>query len=297
MPKNPSGKTKSQRVHALREVFLRWGKLDKQKIDELVAAHLGVSAQIIRKSLYRDLKELVDAGDLVVRYYAPSGEQLMEYDSEAHSNTRAEWALVGKEFSVVGQSALSEAGCALFPLSRLVRGIEVDVGSVGLKAEAIHLFFSIKTTFFCVKIAASSLPATVVVSRTPGPFDTKPPILDIESTFGKRTVLLQVPIPGVSGIQSGKRMGHAVLRLKEKASLSLNDLGSTNGTRIHSISEQQAETLRKSGDLLGKKTATAEWMATIEGLKNWSMSPIGDTKLYPLPAIVSLSKDFQILVL
>lgn len=296
MPKTPSGKTKSQRIHALREVLNRWGKLDKPRIDELVSGYLGIPVEGLRKPLYRDLKELVESGEIVVRYYSSSGSEIADFDSTVHVSSRAEWALVGSEHRVLGQNALSLAGGALYPLSRLVREIRVDSGSPEFEAKTIHLFFSIQSTFFCLKLTLDSIPVTVVVSRTPGPFDGKPPVKEVEERFGKRCALLQVPTPGVSAIKLGTRLGHAVLKFSEERSVEITDLASTNGTKFHPLSLHDAEILRKSGDLLGKQTATAEWIAAVEALVSWQIVEAEIPRSCSLPAVVSFSKEFQILI-
>lgn len=296
MPRNPTGKTKSQRIHALREVFRRWGKLDKPRIDELVSGHLGIPVEGLRKPLYRDLQELVESGEIIVRYYSSSGSEIADFDSTVHVSSRAEWALVGSEHKVLGQNALSLAGGALYPLSRLVREIRVDSGSPEFEENTIHLFFSIQSTFFCLKLPLESIPVTVVVSRAPGPFDGNPPIKEIEDRFGKRCALLQIPNPGVSAIKPGERLGHAVIKFSQDRSVEIFDLGSTNGTKFHPLSLQDAEVLRKSGDLLGKQTATAEWIAAFEALVSWQMAKNEMPASCPLPVLVRFSQEFHILI-
>jgi hypothetical protein len=283
-------------MHALREVLQRWGRLDKARIDDLVASHLGVPVAGLRKPLYRDLKELVDVGEAIAHYFAPSGQQIDDYDPEIHANTKAEWVLVGSEHRVLGQAALTLAGGALYPFSRLVREIRVDSGSPAFEAQTIHVFFGLHSTFFCLKVSISSLPVSFIISRTPSPFDGKPPIKELEQEFGKRAALVQVPVPGVSSVKPGERAGHVVLTFSEEKTVKITDLGSRNGTRSHAISLYDAEILRKSGDLLGKETSTAEWIAAAKGLRSWNVSKPKQMTSLALPTLVQLSKDFQLLI-
>jgi hypothetical protein len=91
MPKMPGGIKRFRRLFALVDVIERWGRLEKEKIDQLVSANLGVDIQMITKALYRDLQELVEMNILEVYYLTRDGRPIEDHDPDIHKNFLCEW--------------------------------------------------------------------------------------------------------------------------------------------------------------------------------------------------------------
>ena len=80
MPKQPGGTPKYKRIEKLRELFKRWGKMDKNTVDSQMSGALGVDSEDLSRALYRDLEELVTRGDIEVLYFHRDGTPIDDFD-------------------------------------------------------------------------------------------------------------------------------------------------------------------------------------------------------------------------
>ena len=70
--------TKFERVTRINEIVARLGRATPQLVVEKIAANLpaDVNTENLRRSVYRDLKELAIAGRLAVEYFSSTGVKL-----------------------------------------------------------------------------------------------------------------------------------------------------------------------------------------------------------------------------
>ena len=97
MPKAAAGITKDRRKRAILEVIERWGRMNIDQITQRLSALLGVNASSAKRSLYRDLEELVNEGVLIDVRFTRDGCPIKEFDPEIHKNTNCEWAFKNAE--------------------------------------------------------------------------------------------------------------------------------------------------------------------------------------------------------
>lgn len=296
MPKEPSGITKSKRLEAVRQVLRRWGRLNKQQINQYVSTHLGADADEISRALYRDLEELVANGEAVDYRFSPDGKLIDNYDPDVHKNTNAEWALVGSENTVLGDSILREIGGSFYAPARLVRDFRIEAGSTEPSFQTIHIYFSVLQSFLCLKLNVNALPIKLLIGRPQDQLNYTPPLEDIYKRFGKRTAVLLIPLPNISSTISSEKCGHASIDIANPEVVSISDLNSKNGTSYYKMSQNDADLLRRKGNLLGDKTISMSWTK----IKRSDLIPVkipsGNSETMSLPVLVELSLNFRLLI-
>ncbi len=305
MPKKSNSVTKSQRIDALRKILERWGRLNKQQIDQHVAAQLDLDVDLISRTLYRDLEELVNNLEVRAHYFSRDGSFIEEYDPEVHKNTQCEWALVGSESQIVGQDVLKANGALLLASERLAKYIKVDSGKSSVDFKILHLFFNIPNHFLCLKIEKEMLPLTLVIGRIPPNVTNSQSLFnDLERQYGKRTIMLALPYASISSFKPGsQQMGHSSLtftvndRNSEVEDILVRDLNSKNKTFTCKLSQIESDILRKKGIETVDKTLTEGWNHLGKSDLNIKKIEVSGSTTIQSPSLIFVSEMVPVLVL
>ena len=267
MAKKSNSVSKSQRIIELRKILLRWGRLNKKQIDQQLSAQLNLDEEVVSRTLYRDLEELVNNHEVRAYYFTRDGQKIEEFDPEVHKNTYCEWGLVGSESLIIGQDILDESGVLLLASDRMFKFIKVESGKTNLDFKILQIFFNIPNHFLCLKVSKEALPFTIVVGRVPAKYASPQEIFDsLEKEYGKRILMLSLPYASVSSFKiKEKQFGHAHFHVgteilsNSTESIMLTDLKSKNKTFYCKVSQIEADNIRKNGGTAIDKTLTDGW--------------------------------------
>ena len=141
MPIQPGGVSKFDRIDALRKVLSRWGRLNKQQIDQHVSSALNCDSEEIARSLYRDLADLVAKNELTALYFTRDGAPIADYDPDVHKNMYCEWATKEGAVSFVGGAFLKGLGGELVLARRLAEAVSVSGAEVEPARDALNFYF------------------------------------------------------------------------------------------------------------------------------------------------------------
>lgn len=227
--------------------------------------------------------------------YAPDGHLIEDYDPKQHKRTRNEWVITNKEVAVAGQGKLANEGGFFSPSLRLSKFFSIGQGIQSQNDDSLKLFFYLKQTLLCLKFDLDAIPATIVVARSPAD-EGKSSLKDCETSFGKRSSLLLLPIPTLSAQHGSSKPGHFLIEIKHRDCVSISDLGSRNGTLCYPLTNAIADGLVRTGTLGAEKTLTHPWNeATIPPLQGQQVPT--DKKLeFKIPVMIQASKQFRILI-
>jgi hypothetical protein len=238
---------KTARVMSVWEVVVEAGQATPIEIHQRVSSRLGVPFDDpnFKRNIYRDLKQLADQGRLKVKYFSPSGEEIVPDDAENLKNTRIEYCagewkvdqisghriLEDSSFQFVKPTALSMD----WRVRLLQKTTDLD-GSISLIVRGP----SGKT--FAFQLPADEIPAKIVVGRKTEK-ELEQHLLgdDLQEAFGRRTCALFSPDASVSRALRGTRLGHALLSVTSQRELSIQDLGSSSGTHWNSLRQEQLD--------------------------------------------------------
>lgn len=289
------GVYKDRRKRLMLELLERWGRLDIDQIVEHLGAKVEINSHTIRRTLYRDLNELVEEGLITDIRYSRDGTLLEEFDPNIHKNATCEWALRGSENTLTGQAILHEAGGHIGASSRLRSGVLLAEGVGTVLESKLNCFFSFGTKFLCLRCDLEVLPMHILVSRK-NPSQPDEEHHRMEEHFGKRLIVLNIPVPSLSSIKSGKKSGHVLITLEGPNRAQVTDLGSTNGTQVAEVKLATVRTIIKTGQLLGTKTLK-DPMLIMEGLMTeWTNIQAFTPTEALLPSLVRLSDAFGMML-
>lgn len=297
MSKSAAGVTRDKRLKIIRQLLHRWGRMTKEQIDEHLSSALECDNDAgFKRSLYRDLEYLVNEGDIVDYRFTSDGLPITEYDPSKHKNTRVQWAVAGEENQVLGGSILEQVKGGFQASKILTRDFAIEKGKpAGTNFQTLQLFFSLGHEFLCLKFNLSAASAKIIVRRTPDDEKKGPTLEDLEKTFGKRLGILSLPIPSLSSVKSPEKAGHFLIHVETPEKISIQDLGSSNGTSFTKITMADVDEMRKKGSLLGDNTVTSSWYSPKSTSFQFQDSgPLAQS--LPLPVLIKASDKFRMLI-
>ena len=192
MSKSPGGITKDKRKRTLLEILNRWGKLNFEQISQHIESVLSIDVTSARRTLYRDLEELVSEGLLTESRFSPDGSEITDYDQELHKNTVCHWSIANQENSALGAGILENHGGQILTSQRIKQHVRVILGKPGgelLNEDKMGLYFSLGNDFIALELTKSHFPYTVLFSRMPNLTDPPVDFATLEQNLGKRLIL------------------------------------------------------------------------------------------------------------
>lgn len=304
MAKKSNSVSKSLRIDQLRKVLARWGRLNKQQIDQYLSAHLNLDKDSVSRTLARDLEELERNHEVQKYYFTRDGHPIEEFDPEIHKNTYCEWTLVGSESQILGQDILKANGAKLLVSDRLSKVLKIESGDARIDLNGVHIFFNIPNHYLSLRIVKDALPVTVVVGRIPSGSTNSQEILGkLEDVFGKRVVMLSLPYASISSFKlEGGQLGHAVIHLAPASSIAdsylvaVSDLKAKNKTYYCKLSQIEADLVRKNGASSIDKTLTEGWGAIRKSDFNVKYSEVVGEVTLQNPSLIFCSEQIPLLI-
>jgi len=298
MAQSPGGISKDKRKRTLLEILTRWGKLNFDQISQHMESSLELDVNKARRTLYRDLEELVTEGIISESRFSPDGSPIAEYDQTLNKNTICYWHLANHDHAPSGAGIIETHGGQLVTSQRIKQHIRVNLGSreAQLPNGKISIYFSLGNDFISIEMDQEQLPYTVIFARMPNQTDLPIPFADIEKQFGKRLVLLALAVPAISTLKFPDRIGHCHLTFNSAGSFSIEDQKSTNGTRIANLDPSAAKERIKKTSVTGSSTLTSAYFENLEKQAPWIDLKAKQQEKSNLPALISISTSFQALV-
>lgn len=257
MAKHPGDIPKFKRLNEIKQIFERYGILDKNSLTQKVCLRLDVEEDSIKRVLYRDLEELVNLGFLREEFLTPDGARIDDFNPQLHKNYKKNWFIPGYQNQITGAGALENYGGKIICPSVLKNDLNLASNSLITTVRRRHIFFISSGMYFCLDIDLESLPINIVVLRRPenGEFEIHE---HHTKSFGLRTVSLFLPNTTLSGFKLD-RVGHFTIKLLADNSAELIDLKSKNGTFYYKLSHKEADLIREKGFQVGNETLTEDW--------------------------------------
>jgi len=311
MAKNPADIPKHVRIDAVKRVFMRWRRLDKTKVDELVSAALDTSPDSLSRALYRDLGELVELGFLDCIYFTRDGIEIKDYDPEKHRNTVCQWITSTRDGALPpfsGYGLLGSEKIFFVASERLMQGLsfhEVKRWEPGENSDHISLTFSLGVSVFNFRLSKESLPFSIAIGRTPAEKIEECDVLSsLEKKWGKRVVGIYLPIPSVSTFKletDEDQRGHAIIHFDmdpvgHHLRARIEDLGSKNGTYALATPAPVLDEILQLDLMKNQSTVPVSAHPFLEKLVAHSISAAGAPSHFSTPFMLGLSKLFRIVI-
>jgi hypothetical protein len=271
---------KDKKQQMIKEVLLKAGALDSAAIKERVCARLALELDSYPKATYlRHLKELVDENEVIL-------------DPSSGKNV---YSLPFEESNIIGQKYLQNLGGRIH-VPKIVNsaGVEIVHGVKEFDSqEHIFIVCDIKDNFFTVVVHRDALPFQVHLSRIQDDPHKKEKIIEI---FGQRTIVLESPIPRVSGFYDEGRTGHLLVKFLSTGGAELLDLGSSNGTAVQKISDSHTEKIMLQADTLSRATIQSNWAEESLPASKPERLKAQEPKITDLPVALSCSSEMRLIL-
>lgn len=287
---------KKKREDYALEIINRWGPLKAKQIQSMALTAMGESEEDAYpiKTLYAHLKKMVLDDVINEELYGPDGELLDEEADHGVKNPRKLY--VGKEPTqkIAGSDLIEELGGDVHTPAALRPFFNIFEGLAGVPSETeIHLYMNINQGFVNLRMDVEVFNSGILIARK-NPEEIENVLDSIGSNFDKRTLLLELPHPKISSYKETSDSGHCFLSFSNEETVKVKDLGSTNGTRIKVISADDAEVMRRKGELIGEATMTSDW-SNVPIHEEIKLAEKEEREVR-MPFILDLGGEFKILV-
>lgn len=288
--------TKSERQRLVIEIVKRWETIDINAILREVARALDAEESELKRTVHRDLEELVNCREIEVEHFTRDGALISDYDPAIHKNTKCKWSILKATSGIPGHKLLLNAGANIISTSILKNSIEIGKGKSINSTKGRTFYFSIGNEFLYLRVELDALPFCVHISKPTFPvFQNESEVL--QKLFGKRLVQLKLPNPYLSSYKDEKKLGHCLISINEKDKVEVKDLHSSNGTVITHLTKDIAENLIMNGSLMGNQTVMKPWAEdkTVVIQPKKEIRPEKAEAISP-PFLLEVSDQFKILV-
>jgi hypothetical protein len=280
--------SKRHRLIKLNKIVNSLGKALPQEImmrykgEELEAGQ----DDLLRRNIYRDLKELADEGSIEAQYFLPEGKEISEDEADKFRNIRVYYCSKGGAENIPGYNLIVSAGGRIFNMQRdsLSWRVSEAINSDGMIWVSFYSPFS---KLIHLGIPTTSLPATLLVTRFK--HDVLPADLKrIEQRFGFKTAIFSCWDQNISRPNTTHRVCHCALQMRRD--LSVNVIDDQSSTKTY-FRYPQADEVREF--LRAKEGSTGSIEKILVNKDEYEQ--IIDQKTLHLPAIVMAGK-FDLLV-
>ena len=214
------------------------GELEKAEIDRIVAARMGVDPEQIRRSLYRDLNELVETGSILVRHFHMNG---MEVDTdELPEHYYSKWSRLDGATSFPGSGWLGEFGVRVTAARRMLSALSGHQIWLPPDSNFVSLAFGLMGTKQMLRLQRSHLPVEFKILRLREKLPINDPLVKaVNQSGGKRVIWIELPIFELSSFKEGVRDCHVSLTFDGEANAMLVDHQTTNGSRYALVNKMR----------------------------------------------------------
>lgn len=195
----------------------------------------------LKRSIYRDLKQLADSGQIGARYLSSDGTEIEPEEWDQLKGGRLEYFSreSDAQSDIRGIHFLEEAGGAFIPATR-----DLEWQADKFKALAPKkISLVVKGNggqFYTLSLPLDMRPARFLVTRVgANRFEHQLLAEEAREQLGPRTASFFAWDKSVSRHQLGQRLGHAHLAFAANGTINLSDLKSTTGTAFVQLSAAQ----------------------------------------------------------
>ena len=286
---------KKRREEYVLEIINRWGRLNARQIQSMVVTAMGERSldSYPIKTLYAHLKKL-EYDDLInVENYSAKGELISEEKVDEIKNPRKLFIRKAPIINVSGAEILQELSGDIHCPKYILPFFNIFDGFSVIPSETeIHVYFNINQQFLSFRIDVDVFECNLLIGRKVSE-DRELVLNSLVEFFNKRTLLLELPIPKISSYKCDSTSGHCLLSFIDEKSVTVKDLGSTNGTKVKLIADKVASDLQKKSELFGNRTLTSNW-SNIPSLKE-HLVVAQKEQSFNLPFILELGGEFNLL--
>ena len=199
MPKQPGGVSKTLRVQTLIEILNRHGILDKITITEKVALRLALDKNLIDRSIYRDLEELVTQNKIFVIYKDDYGN-IINSANEMPAHFKSYWHTEKHNPNqIIGSGLIQSHDGDFICAKNLLTDVSITELNHISEVKKNSLIFNINHRFFSLNFKFDAYPFKLIITRKKPESD----ILDgLKSNFSIKLLILILPDPIFSSVKT-----------------------------------------------------------------------------------------------
>ena len=256
--------------------------------------------EAFRRSVHRDLNELVERGKIYRAYYDRNGNLLAdlfeedEDEGESSSrpgiNAKCKWYIAEKGGEIVGYNILQKKHIDLW-LPELLDGVSAFSGDAEPRPDHKAIYFVVANQYLRIEIHKDLLPFSLLISRhTDEDFRQAEKDFISKKSASKHFGILKIPYPELSAYKNQDKPGHSLITFRNQSIIEIYDFESSNGTFAFPspLTPEHVKEIRGSHN-----------MSTT--LKKLDMQPLEPTKIQKhhvatLPALLELGVDFMLVV-
>lgn len=294
MPKQIADLSKFERVGLVLKIVTRQGRATPQMVVEKLAASLPAEINIenLRRSVYRDLKDLATTGKLVAEYFSSDGTRIDgEPDDSDKKNFRVEYSMPASKSAIIGFENLDAHGADLLfrDSQKSSWRISDSMPEAGAKVTGVIAEAGV-SEFLGVFAAHDSLPFKIIIARNQDDEEPSPGLVEeLSKKFGDRLAVLLLKDRHLSRATGVERSGHAVFEFEKEAGVfSIEDLGSTGGTYCTPLTPELQKFVSKR--MVAQRAVSTFIPGDASVLTSVNWEKIESKKTYRHPVLVKLAK-------
>lgn len=285
---------KIQRQNTVLEIIKRWGRVNKQQLDDRVSNSLKIElTEALKRAIYRDLEELVIQGTIELLYFTRDGAIIDDFDPEMHKNYYIEWISKDHNKRVFGQSLLSNNNSDIYVSDLLKNEVSISENNSNPKDSHFHAYFYLNSKLLTLSFSKEAIPLSIVISRFHEKIQQKE-IDEIKSKIGSRFIIFKVSSNSISSYKKNEILGHTLINFLIDQQISIEDLKSKNGTNYYKLTPDEADSFRLQHKMLSEETVSISW----DQIQTSNLSPkkLKQETGY-CPFLLELGTSFRILIL
>lgn len=240
-----STKLRLKYVHDAVEELGRGGVQD---IWKRVAAKMNVSNSdpSTKRTIYRDLKTLADAGEIGVDQFLPNGTKIETVeDEDSTKNTRVEYFSLKRKTAILGERLLHNLNGEFFVPDRALVEWRIQELANGLPVNTFCILLpNQQGSWIVLSVSLACRPLSLVIARESDTTKASDHYAELTAKYGRRISLLALDHASISRFIPQARSGHLKIDLESDGThVQIQDLGSTSGTRASPLPSQTLKNL------------------------------------------------------
>lgn len=282
---------KDSKRHRLTKLIKIVNSLGKALPQEIMMRYKGDELEAgqddqLKRSIYRDLKELADEGSIEAQYFLPEGKEISEEEIEKFRNIRVYYCSKGEIENIPGYNLIAAVGGRILNLQKDSLSWRISE-SVNSKNMVWVSFYSPFSKLIHIGLPKECLPATLLVTRFERdilPADVR----QIEQRFGYKTAIFSCWDQNISRPNATNRVCHCAIQMRRDISVNvIDDQSSTKTYFRYPQADEVGEFLRAKEGGTGSIEKVMVHRDEYEQIMN--------QKILHLPAMVMAGK-FDLLV-
>lgn len=213
---------KRQRIQKILQIVNDLGKALPQ---EIMNRYYGSDTaddvnESLKRSIYRDLKELADEGSIEAQYFLPNGAEIDLDEIENFKNIRVFYCSNDSQHTTFGQNLIERAGGAF--LCSQKSGLKWTISEkMNAQGKIWISFFTPISKRLHISVAKDNLPVTLLITRAEQHELSAKEVSMIEQRFGYMFAVFSCWDQTVSRPSSIHRLCHCALKIHRNQSLEI----------------------------------------------------------------------------